>query len=709
MGTVEGRGLGDSVAQVHVAVTTGMGRAQLEVSSQLGAVRPGHTHQDTRVVVCSLPARQLAPARSTIAPLACPLAIHNDAHSHARRSSARSHPLRLPALDAPWTRTHIGCTRNLNLTIYTASKTPSLRPRPNPTRLANHFTATMGNSQSALPTDAPTARASADTSSRHRSSHHHGYPGSSLDASRRAALSSRSTGSLRDTDAAARRAARRAARQAAEQAQQQREPIDASEIVDGGHVAPVNALYHATHHYDPYLVRDLIRARRLAPFYAGLEDVDEDEIAAMAAASLVADGSTPASAGSASAADTEDVARVKAWMARVGGAIECPICFLFTAQNINRSKCCDQPICTECFVQIKRPDATNPADCPYCAMPGFAVYYTPPNPTPLPACSAPATTEPIAVPTTSSSSSHLAAPDPWPSTTSAHSLGATDLSVSPRAPLTVTATTYTRTTRSASTSALPTMSANDTDSDSAVGARPSTETTTSTSSPGDPITSDAIRPEYVRQLKQQHQLDALREHQEAAAGRIRRLLVEQQQAGTIPAAAATAALLAMTLGGGGNSRARSSRSSRSDRSPAASAVPAAPAFDVDLEELMVMEAIRQSLAEEEARTQRQQREQQQGQQGQQAESTSVQGASAPASRRDADEEVALPASTEPSSSSPNEEAATADAVSPLVDPADAAAPPEPAVAGLGEKPAPPSAASLHEAEGVVASSSAAAS
>ncbi|KAJ3373603.1 SNF1-interacting protein [Allomyces arbusculus] len=575
----------------------------------------------------------------------------------------------------------------------------------------------MGNSQSALPTDAPTARASADTSSRHRSSHHHGYPGSSLDASRRAALSSRSTGSLRDADATARRAARRAARQAAEQAQQQREPIDTSEIVDGGHVAPVNALYHATHHYDPYLVRDLIRVRRLAPFYAGLEDVDEDEIAAMAAASLVAGPAAPASAAG-SGADTEDVARVKAWMARVGGAIECPICFLFTAQNINRSKCCDQPICTECFVQIKRPDATNPADCPYCAMPGFAVYYTPPNPTPLPAVlSAPAATEPIAVPT-SSSSSHLAAPEPWPSTTSAHSLGATDLSVSPRATLTVTATTYTRTTRSASTSALPTATsstANDTDSDSNA-ARPSTDTAVSTSaSPGDPITSDAIRPEYVRQLKQQHQLDTLREHQEAAAGRIRRLLVEQQQAGAIPAAAATAALLAMTLGagggGGGNSRARSSRSGRSDRSPAASAVPAAPAFGVDLEELMVMEAIRQSLAEEEARTLRQQREQQQQGQ-QQTGSASGENASGPVPRRDTDEEVALPASSasaEPSSSSPNEEAAPADAVSPIVDPADAAAPPEPVVAGLGEKPAPPSAASLHEAEGVGASSSAAAS
>ncbi|CAG8488400.1 11063_t:CDS:2, partial [Scutellospora calospora] len=53
------------------------------------------------------------------------------------------------------------------------------------------------------------------------------------------------------------------------------------------------------------------------------------------------------------------------------GAVECPICFL--------------PICTECFVQIKRPEngslgANNsPAVCPYCVEPNFGVYYKPPT------------------------------------------------------------------------------------------------------------------------------------------------------------------------------------------------------------------------------------------------------------------------------------------------------------------------------------------
>ena len=52
--------------------------------------------------------------------------------------------------------------------------------------------------------------------------------------------------------------------------------------------------------------------------------------------------------------------------------------------NINRSRCCDQAICTECFVQIKRADPTTthlvsePACCPYCVRDNFGVVYTPP-------------------------------------------------------------------------------------------------------------------------------------------------------------------------------------------------------------------------------------------------------------------------------------------------------------------------------------------
>ena len=81
-------------------------------------------------------------------------------------------------------------------------------------------------------------------------------------------------------------------------------------------------------------------------------------------------------------------------------ASECPICFMYYPPWLNRTRCCDQPICSECFVQIKRPDPHPPeheqpgqtrppedeaqtlvsevAACPFCVTPEFGVSYDPP-------------------------------------------------------------------------------------------------------------------------------------------------------------------------------------------------------------------------------------------------------------------------------------------------------------------------------------------
>lgn len=84
--------------------------------------------------------------------------------------------------------------------------------------------------------------------------------------------------------------------------------------------------------------------------------------------------------------------------------IECPICFLYYPEPLNYSRCCLQPICTECFVQIKRGEPhfpheevdptqpvttddekdpnlliSEPANCAYCATPNFGVTYQPPT------------------------------------------------------------------------------------------------------------------------------------------------------------------------------------------------------------------------------------------------------------------------------------------------------------------------------------------
>lgn len=81
---------------------------------------------------------------------------------------------------------------------------------------------------------------------------------------------------------------------------------------------------------------------------------------------------------------------------------ECPICFLYYPPYLNHTRCCDQPICSECFVQIKRADPhypeghgvaegserppeeqaglliSEPASCPYCQQQELGVTYEAP-------------------------------------------------------------------------------------------------------------------------------------------------------------------------------------------------------------------------------------------------------------------------------------------------------------------------------------------
>ncbi|GAQ88606.1 protein with RING-finger domain [Klebsormidium nitens] len=53
---------------------------------------------------------------------------------------------------------------------------------------------------------------------------------------------------------------------------------------------------------------------------------------------------------------------------------ECPICFLHYP-SLNRSRCCGKGICTECFLQMKSPIASRPTQCPFCKTPGYAVEH----------------------------------------------------------------------------------------------------------------------------------------------------------------------------------------------------------------------------------------------------------------------------------------------------------------------------------------------
>lgn len=100
--------------------------------------------------------------------------------------------------------------------------------------------------------------------------------------------------------------------------------------------------------------------------------------------------------------------RIEAYLYK--DAMECPICFLYYPPYLNKTRCCDQAICSECFVQIKRPDphppehgdptdppapssgagleatdedgddqlVSEPAACPFCVQPDFGITYESP-------------------------------------------------------------------------------------------------------------------------------------------------------------------------------------------------------------------------------------------------------------------------------------------------------------------------------------------
>ncbi|CAG8619116.1 282_t:CDS:2 [Ambispora leptoticha] len=196
------------------------------------------------------------------------------------------------------------------------------------------------------------------------------------------------------------------------------------DTVDGGNLVP-HGIYKGPQDWDYRAVRKLIIERKLSPFYKGLSDYDDnwDEVT-LTTHNLPKNGEATKKAGTFNSNDSNlsssssssnnkeqkrtlspsNTAVASNTSGTVGqpkgkemlpaksleallykGAVECPICFLYYPRNINHSRCCDKPICTECFVQIKRPEAgslganNSPAVCPFCVEPNFGVCYTPPS------------------------------------------------------------------------------------------------------------------------------------------------------------------------------------------------------------------------------------------------------------------------------------------------------------------------------------------
>ncbi|CAD6961667.1 unnamed protein product [Tilletia controversa] len=111
-----------------------------------------------------------------------------------------------------------------------------------------------------------------------------------------------------------------------------------SSALDGSALVPQGG-YTAAQDYDHTIVQRCIHERKLAPFYKSFDDDQPD-------AQSIADAYSHLS---------------------------------------HFTRCCEQPICTECFVQIKRadpnhtnPPSSEPATCPYCMEANFGVVYRPP-------------------------------------------------------------------------------------------------------------------------------------------------------------------------------------------------------------------------------------------------------------------------------------------------------------------------------------------
>ncbi|KAK7203770.1 hypothetical protein BZA70DRAFT_59503 [Myxozyma melibiosi] len=232
-----------------------------------------------------------------------------------------------------------------------------------------------------------------------------------------------------------------------------RHALNIEETVDGGYLVP-QGVYSGTPDFKARVVRQLMIERRLAPFFKGLEDYDdswtdtqllaairhqpipaaepEPSVVSTSVDSTISHpyssrSRSESNASSASTSSQQHYQRIPSGRARSGttsstgsnsgvdkkgalatalyrNSIECPICFLYYPPFLNSTRCCDQPICSECFVQIKRsephvPEHETPAApgspehvtpfgmvelisecacCPYCTEPDFGVTYTPP-------------------------------------------------------------------------------------------------------------------------------------------------------------------------------------------------------------------------------------------------------------------------------------------------------------------------------------------
>ncbi|CAO0800408.1 unnamed protein product [Mucor circinelloides] len=168
------------------------------------------------------------------------------------------------------------------------------------------------------------------------------------------------------------------------------------QIIDFGSITPLGLYEKNNGDYDLQVVRELILSKKLSPFYKGLSDpLAQDCITITEKPTAIPTKKRPSLYRKPKSRSQDykmylSKNEKRLYSILYNDSIECPICFLYYPANINFTRCCDQPICTECFVQIKK----RPADaststsitrdsgivCPYCMTDYFGViYHCPPS------------------------------------------------------------------------------------------------------------------------------------------------------------------------------------------------------------------------------------------------------------------------------------------------------------------------------------------
>ncbi|KAF1806121.1 hypothetical protein V8B55DRAFT_1454034 [Mucor lusitanicus] len=170
------------------------------------------------------------------------------------------------------------------------------------------------------------------------------------------------------------------------------------QMIDFGSITPLGLYEKNNDDYDLQVVRELILSKKLSPFYKGLSDPLTQDCNVITEKLPVVPPKKRPSLYRKPKSRGQDYKMYlsknekRLYSILYNDSIECPICFLYYPANINFARCCDQPICTECFVQIKKRPADASAStsvvrdsgivCPYCMTDNFGVIYHCPPSTP---------------------------------------------------------------------------------------------------------------------------------------------------------------------------------------------------------------------------------------------------------------------------------------------------------------------------------------